>query len=60
MNCNDFRLGSNPKKNINIKNGIKERSKLIKDEAIAEIGKMMVGTLMDLRTPARATTEVKT
>lgn len=46
-----------PKMNIKTLKGIKESSKLIEDEIISEIGKMMVGTLMDFNTPLASITE---
>ena len=53
---------SNPidasKTTISIPKGIKEKSKLMMDVTTSEIGKAMVSTLMDFRTPLLFITEL--
>lgn len=58
MNWRDLKFGSKPKKNINIKNGIKDKQRLINEEVIADIGNIIVGILIDFKIPELATTEV--
>ena len=45
---------------MSIKKGINEKNKLITDDTIAETGKISVGTFIDFKTPALATTDVST
>jgi len=49
-----------PNMNIRTPNGINESKRLIEEDIISEIGKMMVGTLMDFKIPLASITELTT
>ena len=59
MNCKAWKLGSNPKKNIKIKNGINDSPKFASEANKDDTGNIKFGKWIDFNTSAFATIEIR-